>query len=86
MKEQQTPPTQSELLAEWKDAKGKTRAAPLTIAGDRIAVQAGTYMAKYRDGSGIVQDVATGCVRRARDEPKSMSVEGLSDNTLANQG
>ena len=29
-------------LAEWKDAKGKTRTAPLTGAGDRIAVEAGT--------------------------------------------
>ena len=42
-------------LAEWKDAKGKTRTAPLTAAGDRIAVEAGTYTAKYRDGSGIVR-------------------------------
>ena len=45
-------------LAEWKDAKGKTRTAPLTAAGDRIAVEAGTYTAKYRDGSGIVRKVA----------------------------
>jgi hypothetical protein len=40
-------------LAEWKDAKGKTRTAPLTAAGDRTAVEAGTYVAKCRDGSGI---------------------------------
>ena len=26
-------------LAEWIDAKGKTRTAPLTVAGDRIAVE-----------------------------------------------
>jgi len=30
-------------LAEWKPAKGKTRTAPLTAAGDRITVEAGTY-------------------------------------------
>ena len=57
-------------LAEWKDAKGKTRTAPLTAAGDRIAVEAGTYTAKYRDGSGIVRKVATRC----RDESAARSV------------
>ena len=57
-------------LAEWKDAKGKTRTAPLTAAGDRITVEAGTYTAKYRDGSGIVREVATGC----RDESAARSV------------
>ena len=57
-------------LAEWKDAKGKTRTAPLTVAVDRIAVEAGTYTAKYRDGTGIVQDVPTGC----RDEQAARSV------------
>ena len=59
-------------LAEWKDAKGKTRTAPLTAAGDRIAVEAGTYTAKYRDGSGIVREVATGC----RDESAARSILG----------
>ncbi len=57
-------------LAEWKDAKGKTRTAPLTAAGDRIAVEAGTYTAKYRDGSGLVRKVAT----RYRDESAARSV------------
>ena len=57
-------------LAEWKDAKGKTRTAPLTAAGDRIAVEAGTYSAKYRDGSGIVRKISTGC----RDEAAARSV------------
>ena len=57
-------------LAEWKDAKGKTRTAPLTAAGDRITVEAGTYSAKYRDGSGVVRKVATGC----RDKTAAESV------------
>ena len=57
-------------LAEWKDAKGKTRTAPLTAAGDRIAVEAGTYTAKYRDGRNVVRKVATGC----RDETAARSV------------
>ena len=59
-------------LAEWIDTKGKRRTAQLTTAGDRIAVEAGTYMAKYRDGSGIVKEVATGC----RDESAARSILG----------
>ncbi|MGA2064817.1 MAG: hypothetical protein ABSG86_07605 [Thermoguttaceae bacterium] len=57
-------------LAQWQDAKGKTRTAPLTAAGDRIAVEAGTYTAKYRDGSGIARKVTTGC----RDKTAAESV------------
>ena len=57
-------------LAQWQDAKGKTRTAPLTAAGDRIAVEAGTYTAKFRDGSGIVRKITTGC----RDETAAESV------------
>ena len=59
-------------LAEWIDAKQKRRTAPLTVAGDRIAVEAGTYTAKYRDGSGVVQETATGC----RDESAARSILG----------
>ncbi len=59
-------------LAEWIDAKGKRRTAPLTAAGDRVAIEAGTYTAKYRDGSGIVREVATGC----RDESAARSILG----------
>jgi hypothetical protein len=56
-----------ERFARWKDAKAKTRAAPLTTGrdgSDRIVITASTYTAKYRDGEGIVREVATGC----RDE------------------
>ena len=57
-------------LAEWKDAKGKKRMAPLTAAGNRITIEAGTYTAKYRDGSGVVRKVATGC----RDKTAAESI------------
>ena len=53
-----------ERFARWKDAKGKTRTAPLTIGrdgSDRIVITVGTFIAKYRDGEGIVREVATGC-------------------------
>ena len=62
-------------FAEWLDAKKKRRTAPVTIGQDgtdRLVVTARTYTAKYRDGSGIVQEVATGC----RDESAARSVLG----------
>ena len=54
-------------LAEWLDAKEKLRTAPVIVGkhgADRIVITARTYTAKYRDGSGLVREVATGC----RDE------------------
>ena len=38
----------------------------------RIVVESGTYVAKYRDGSGLVHTVSTGC----RDEGAARSVLG----------
>ncbi len=64
-----------ERFAEWKPAKGKTRTAPVTTGNDgteRVVVTARTYTAKFRDGSGIVREVATGC----RDESAARSVLG----------
>jgi integrase len=60
-------------VARWKDAKGKTRTTPTTIGRDgreRIVVTARTFTAKYRDGQGIVREVATGC----RDEGAARNV------------
>ena len=62
-----------ERLAEWIDAKRKRRTAPVTTGKDgteRIVITARTYTAKFRDGSGIVKEVATGC----RDEQAARSV------------
>ena len=62
-----------EQFARWKSAKGKTQTAKLTTGQDgsqRIVVESGTYVAKYRDGSGIVCEVSTGC----RDEAAARSV------------
>ena len=60
-------------VAKWKDRRGKTRTAPLTAgrgSSERIVVESGTYLAKYRDGQGIVQEVSTGC----RDETAARRV------------
>ena len=62
-----------ERFARWVDAKGKKRTAPLTTGNDgsdRIVLTVGTYIAKYRDGSGHIQEVATGC--RDADAARSM--------------
>jgi hypothetical protein len=57
-----------ERLARWKDRRGKTRTAPLTVGKDgseRIVTESPYYVAKWRDGAGVV------CVRRpaARMKP-----------------
>ena len=51
-----------ERVAVWVDTNGKKRQAPVTT-GDtpRLRVKAGTYVAKYRDGDGVVRRVSTGC-------------------------
>ena len=63
-----------ELLARWKPPKGgRTKTAPVTTGkdgSDRVVLTAGTYTAKYRDGSGVVREKATGC----RDETAARSV------------
>ena len=60
-------------FARWKDAKNRTRTAPITTGRDgqvRIVITSRTYTAKYRDGSGFVQEVPTGC----RDETAARSI------------
>jgi hypothetical protein len=55
-----------ERLARWR-VRGKLRTAPVTTGADgtdRIPTESPYYVAKYRDGAGIVRTVATGC----RDE------------------
>jgi integrase len=59
-------------LARWR-VRGKTRTAPLTTGNDgqdRIAVESPYYVAKYRDGTGAVCVVSTGC----RDEQAARKV------------
>ena len=60
-------------FARWKPAKGRMKTAKVTMAKDgspRILDESATYIAKYRDGSGCVCEVSTGC----RDEDAARSV------------
>ncbi len=53
-----------ELCARWRDRSGKKQTAQVVEGRDgsqRIRTEAGTYTAKYRDGSGVVREIATGC-------------------------
>jgi integrase len=55
-------------FARWKDARGKARSARVTIGpggSQRIVVQAASFTAKFRDGQGVLREVATGC--RSKD-------------------
>lgn len=63
-------PTDAEIIqkkgqrvARWKH-KGRTRTAPVATGKDgidRISVESACFLAKFRDGQGIVQTVSTGC-------------------------
>ena len=52
-----------ERFAQWR-VKGKKRTAPLTKGNcgeDRVVLESPLYVAKYRDGTGVVRTVSTGC-------------------------
>ena len=62
-----------ERCARWKDRRGKSRTAPLTVGKDgseRIVTESPYYVAKYRDGGGVVRVEPTGC----RDETAARQV------------
>src|SRR6516225_3069103 len=64
---------QGQRLARWRDGKGKVKTAPVTTGqngSDRIRDESGTYVARYRDGNGLVVEVSTGC----RDKTAAQSV------------
>ncbi len=65
-----------EPFAKWKPRRGKSRNAPVVRRKDGtlgIRTEAATYTAKYRDGAGIVREVATGC--RDKDAAASKLAE-----------
>jgi len=60
-------------LARWRDGRGKFRTAPVTTGqngADRIRDTSGTYVARFRDGNGLVVKVSIGC----RDKTAAESV------------
>ena len=64
---------QGQQFARWKPSKGRARTAKVTTGRDgstRILEETRTYTAEYRDGEGIVREVATKC----RDEDAARSI------------
>jgi phosphoribosylformimino-5-aminoimidazole carboxamide ribonucleotide (ProFAR) isomerase len=62
--------------ARWRWARGKLRTALLTVGidgADRIRVESGTFIAKYRDGNGLVVETPTGC--RTEDAARQVLAE-----------
>lgn len=53
-----------EEYVRWKDRTGKKITGKMTAAQDgsaRVLIESRTYTAKYRDGSGTLREVSTGC-------------------------
>jgi integrase len=59
-------PANAEIVgrtAHWRNAHGKKCEAPVrtTKSGDKIVCESTKYLARYRDGTGIVRTTPTGC-------------------------
>lgn len=66
---------EGQRIARWKDAKGKTRETAVTTgtSGEpRVLIESRTFIAKYRDGRGVIRKVPTGCKdeQAARSDPR----------------
>ncbi|MFT5326656.1 MAG: integrase [Planctomycetaceae bacterium] len=65
-------------FARWIDGRGKKQTAPTATGRDgstRIVVESRFWLAKYRDGSGVIREVATGCKDRAAAQTKLTDLE-----------
>ncbi|MBL6705873.1 MAG: tyrosine-type recombinase/integrase [Planctomycetaceae bacterium] len=65
-------------FAQWVDAKGKKKTAPTSTGKGgvlRIVVESRFWLAKYRDGSGLLREIATGCKDRAAAQTKLTDLE-----------
>jgi len=65
--------SKGQRMARWKDRTGKRQTAAVIEGSDgslRIRSEVRTYTAKYRDGSGLIQESATGC----RDKTAALAV------------
>ncbi len=56
--------SKGQSFARWKYARRKRRTAKVTTGKDgspRLLIEASTFTAKYRDGSGVIREAPTGC-------------------------
>ncbi|MFN9248670.1 MAG: hypothetical protein ACK6DS_16525, partial [Planctomycetota bacterium] len=71
-----------ETVATWRGRNGKERTALVVVAEDgsnRIKVETKVFYAKYRDGHGQVQVVATGCRDKEVAERKLKQLESVAE-------
>ncbi|NQV29231.1 MAG: site-specific integrase, partial [Rhodopirellula sp.] len=71
-----------ETFVRWQDGNGKTRTAKTTTGRDgstRIVVESGKWLAKYRDGSGFVHEVSTGCKDKSAAQAMLSELERRSE-------
>jgi hypothetical protein len=76
-----------ERLARWRDGKGKTRTARLTTGKDgaeRIRDESATYVARYRDGNGLVIEVSTRCRDKTAAQSVLADLERAAERVRAN--
>ena len=64
-----------EMVAEWRDANGKRRTAPVSKDGSGIRVEAATYTVQFYDEHGHPQRVATRCRDHAAAEQFGRELE-----------
>lgn len=72
-------------VATWVDRRGKRQHAAVTNGekGPRIRAQSGTYVAKYRDASGVLQCVSTGCRGKDTARAKLADLEARAEKVRA---
>ncbi len=71
-----------EEIATWKDRNGKKRIGTVVVdkQGERrVRTKSETYYAKYRDGDGIVKEVATGCRDKQAAQKKLDELLSIAD-------
>ncbi|MFO0264005.1 MAG: site-specific integrase, partial [Planctomycetota bacterium] len=69
-------------MATWRGRNGKERTALVVVAEDgsnRIKVETKVFYAKYCDGLGQVQVVATGCRDKEVAERKLKQLESVAE-------
>jgi integrase len=71
-----------ELVATWRETNGKKQTGVIVYRSDgaqRVRTKSATWTAKYRDGTGIVCEVATGCRDRQAALAKLAELERMAD-------
>ena len=71
-----------ERFARWKDGRGKMRTASATTGADgspRIVATSRKWLAKYRNGDGLVVEVPTGCTDKTAAEQRLRELERQAD-------